>query len=99
MTPSGINMGGGAPKHTPGPWEARRDRINVVGKGVVATANNPWNDEREREANARLIAAAPELYALVEESLFHLRLDARAKAYHDKALSALAKARGEQVQS
>ena len=46
---------------TPGPWEARRDRVHVAGKGVVATANNPWNNEREREANATLIASAPDL--------------------------------------
>jgi hypothetical protein len=49
--------------HTPGPWEAQRSRIHVAGKGNLATVENPWNNEQEREANARLIADAPKLLA------------------------------------
>ena len=58
-------------KHTPGPWETDRNNVHT---GQIATIhhclNNDWVevwsenwpiDEAEQEANARLIAAAPEL--------------------------------------
>lgn len=60
-----------ANKHTPGPWETDRNNVHT---GQIATIhhclNNDWvevwspnwpMDEAEQEANARLIAAAPEL--------------------------------------
>ncbi len=64
-------------KHTPGPWETDRNNVHT---GQIATIhhclNNDWvevwspnwpADEAEQEANARLIAAAPELLdALIE---------------------------------
>ena len=52
-------------KHTPGPWKA-----NFVISGAAyifggdrnfARVFNEWQDEANREANARLIAAAPEM--------------------------------------
>jgi hypothetical protein len=63
-------------KHTPGPWRA--DRCNPAGnilvevgdgygKNMIATV---WTDERPTgDANARLIAAAPELLAEAIELL------------------------------
>jgi hypothetical protein len=36
-----------------------------------------------------------ELVKLVEESLYHLRLDRAAKAYHERSLALLAKLEGE----
>ncbi len=64
-----------AAKHTPGPWEAQmpsRHKISVVTPderelyiGCVPLA--------EAEANARLIAAAPELLAACETLLSNLR--------------------------
>jgi hypothetical protein len=70
--------------------------FELVGRGLETFAIVPSPREGGSAiANARLIAASPELYALVEESLFHLRLDGRAEAYHNRALAALAKARGE----
>jgi hypothetical protein len=52
------------PRFTPGPWDAlpKAHYVHVAGKGHVAKITNPWNDGAEREANVRLIAAAPELY-------------------------------------
>jgi len=50
-------------KFTPGPWRASKDGFdveNVVGAGVCAL----YADET-CEANARLIAAAPEMYEAV----------------------------------
>ena len=53
-----VNKTHSTPSHTPGPWRVEADRQGlecVVGpKGVVA-------DTIGSEANARLIAAAPEL--------------------------------------
>ncbi|HDS1569315.1 hypothetical protein [Stenotrophomonas maltophilia] len=63
-------------KHTPGPWETDRNNVHT---GQIATIhhclNNDWvevwspnwpADEAEQEANARLIAAAPELLYVAE---------------------------------
>ena len=59
-------------KHTPGPWQCAVDTpgIRPTTRGVIAprcenmllaTVYNPAGRIKEREANARLIAAAPEL--------------------------------------
>ena len=58
-------------KHTPGPWESARNNSH---RGSIATIHgcsnkdwvevwspNMWGPEEVNEANARLIAAAPEL--------------------------------------
>jgi hypothetical protein len=79
---------------TPGPWQARKKLVHVEGKGTVALVHNPWNNEGEREANARLIAAAPELY----EALIEIReFSALSNASASRIDALLAKARGEQV--
>lgn len=53
-------------KHTPGPWEVRHDDAEKVeandGEGV-AVMSGGHRGTVERAANARLIAAAPELLA------------------------------------
>ena len=62
-------------KHTPGPWRFDGDwwrRPTIYGGKVeVATINKAWFPERdgrggEQEANALLIAAAPELLEALE---------------------------------
>lgn len=61
-------------KHTPGPWEVSEDDpCEVQREGTVAfvamvlpAPELGWDMNEEREANARLIAAAPDLLALVE---------------------------------
>ena len=63
------------PKHTPGPWAGREYDENwhiIVREGkeeiVVAIANNSGIEDRETMlANARLIAAAPDLLDILEE--------------------------------
>ena len=52
-------------KHTPGPWEVSGDGVSVTmkdnGQHVVAVAKAPqWLTGEEAEANAALIAAAPD---------------------------------------
>lgn len=80
-----------------GPWE------------LDPTASHPWKVrapyadgppgyativEVGYRPNAVAIAATPELLELVEESLYHLRLDDAAKNYHNRALAIIAKAKG-----
>ena len=55
--------------HTPGPW--RTTGLNVrAGDALICYATNHWADdetpESERQANARLIASAPDLLAALE---------------------------------
>lgn len=94
-------------KHTPGPWKVyRAENGKIIGIGVdrpgdedhAAGITDPgfglWGGEDEKAANARLIAAAPDLYAALEGllSLVHEgdALDPQVYAAQD----ALAKARG-----
>jgi len=56
--------------HTPGPWKVQKDRRAAHPSSVMAGATcvAKCNEYvREVENNARLIAAAPELLALVDE--------------------------------
>jgi hypothetical protein len=82
-------------KHTPGPWTAHdddgtgtlpcvlSDKVNAGGNFYVAQCN-VFED-------ARLIAAAPDLLALVRSYAMTYPLD----EYQDKARAAIAKATGE----
>lgn len=66
-------------KHTPGPWVLKRDGVIVGGEVTmlprgavqqqVASACVVREENGDREANARLLAAAPELLALLREAL------------------------------
>ena len=56
-------------KFTPGPWEVNDDRFWVrssVTESVVATIEKDLHEKGEQQANAHLIAAAPELLAAAE---------------------------------
>lgn len=55
-------------KHTPGPWEASRWRVCKLEplKVICDTAHNQRTRTPENEANAKLIAAAPDLLAACE---------------------------------
>jgi len=56
-------------KHTPGPWRAERmdiwPGVKTPGSALVAQVHFR-EDQEEGEANARLIAAAPELLAAIQ---------------------------------
>lgn len=66
------------PAHTPGPWKVEEQRGRVlcivnhedVGVAFAGTAGVPSND-----ANARLIAVAPDLLASAERALAYLTSD------------------------
>ncbi len=59
-------------KHTPGPWQHTTGDTTVYADGVFVAEcvpTSPWADDvpkREARANARLIAAAPELLASLQ---------------------------------
>ena len=98
--------------HTPGPWKIRsasnlqlparnsvfclEDEADGWNIGIVSTWENDKEDAVEAEANARLIAAAPELLEALEFILRRdgddYRLDHQA---HKIATDAIAKALGE----
>lgn len=91
-------------KHTPGPWTAGRPDMQTFVDGVpskwiyddkgqyVAAASGridgPWEQVM---ANARLIAAAPDLLAVAE---YALEVSDKWGALHQMATAAIAKARG-----
>ncbi len=50
-------------QHTPGPWRQDRDEVYALQTLVAVTQSEPG--KQEQRANARLIAAAPEMYALL----------------------------------
>ena len=55
--------------HTPGPWELRGSRLVTDPHGVVIAEHISANGPGTPEANARLIAAAPELLEALENLL------------------------------
>ena len=87
------------PKWTPGPWRVLNDEAIKVASsdGSLATVTHIHlrgrRDTSEVEANAHLIAAAPDLYAALEMAQLWLSVDGRFDMQGINA--ALAKARGE----
>jgi len=96
-------------KHTPGPWRCEVEkweevwsvREDVANYGFVAVlkGGGHWVDKVQLEANAHLIAAAPELLEALERT-HEVLLAASHNVYESSQLyldatAALAKARGE----
>ena len=50
-------------KHTQGKWELQKDNciINIYGGAIICQMGSANNNDVEKEANAKLIASAPEL--------------------------------------
>lgn len=77
--------------HTPGPWE--NSATYVVGTmGLIADCYMPYRPTQENEANAKLIAAAPELLAALKELLIHSLEHDLHGPITDKAKAAIKKA-------
>lgn len=86
-------------KHTPAPWQTDRNSVHTGSIAIIHHClDNDWVDvwsekwpetEEEQEANARLIASAPDLL----EALQGLVLPINNKA-HNAARAAIAKAIG-----
>lgn len=78
-------------KHTPGPWYVEGTEIKHTNGLIIAgTYYVGVNRRNEREANARLIAVAPELYALVRGYLTTYPHD----TYNEKAQELINKIAG-----
>ena len=92
-------------KHTPGPWEIKYHPDPcyryISGPEHIALAQVVWRVEEEDrspdcEANAHLIAAAPELLEALEMMLEMSEMGGFGKAAaEDVARAAIAKAKGE----
>lgn len=94
--------------HTPGPWrlEVGKDNLNTITDepiygGIYSAPTEDsegwaiarvWSDYGNAEADARLIAAAPELLEALEQAL---QLINNQSALAEKMRAAIAKARGE----
>ena len=88
---------------TPGPWTVHKSRttddVGIIGGGGCLAEcfseirRKNENAVREQEANAHLIAAAPDLYAALEMAKLWLDVDGRFDMQGINA--ALAKARGQ----
>jgi hypothetical protein len=82
--------------HTPAPWQVSPYNNITSRNGTVAkTEQMPGNYDSEREANARLIAAAPDLLAICEEIANDSKCDLVNSERRIRLYSALRKAKGE----
>jgi len=88
-------------KHTPGPWRYEEFGPNVIIKAtknpMLSVVHSLYQESREQtEANAHLIAAAPELLEALE-NLLKVHEGEGGTQYHagDMARAAIAKAKGE----
>lgn len=94
-------------KHTPGPWELKMPKGNrpsarISGDGwedfakvftrTTFEGESKLHDCEEGEANARLIAASPELLEALKE-IVHITGDRKTVEF-DRARAAIAKAEG-----
>jgi hypothetical protein len=82
-------------QHTPGPWSVSPYNNITSKNGTIAKIEQmPGNDEAERKANARLVAAAPELLQVAKHYVLLCRLHDWEGAVLDSAIAAIAKAEG-----
>lgn len=87
-------------KHTKGPWGIRITEtgpwsvFNADGNWIAVTTRKQWKDEDK--ANARLIAAAPDLLEALEYMVNVCpAIDPDGEEAHNRAADAIAKAKGE----
>jgi hypothetical protein len=93
-------------KHTPGPWQVHGSHIYTADpeRALLAQVFNSGSKASDYplQANARLIAAAPELLEALKDALFHVANQGdigvdQWLACERKARAAIAKAEGEKV--
>jgi hypothetical protein len=89
--------------HTPGPWEYESQDPHALGKitsddgTLVAEVHGDWDDDHSTEANARLIAAAPDLLAackLAVERLEVCSYQGDEDSFVEEIAAAIARAEG-----
>ena len=84
-------------KHTPGPWHTAGDQGVQIRSEKHQIAKIWTMRGNEWKANARLIAAAPDLLASLEEVLAYCREHGHDWACMAEAQAAINKATGEQA--
>lgn len=85
-------------KHTPGPWESINGYIFPIKGEKICIMTAMGSKGSEREANARLIAAAPELLEALQSIIEIGKRNTenpKYDGYYDAARAAIAKATGE----
>lgn len=88
-------------KHTPGPWSTHLvdDTIVIIPRRPLpqkfSTLGHSEVADEEDFANARLIAAAPELLEALQMALVYIDGEGTPEQY-EQAIAAIAKAKGEQ---
>jgi len=89
-------------KHTPGPWSVGDRGVNIVGAGGQVASVGPFDSGGASQgkigtmrANARLVAAAPDLLTALEGLLSVINAEPDAcgiyQAHRTQAISAIAK--------
>jgi hypothetical protein len=88
------------PQHTPAPWQVS-PYGNITSKSltVAKVEQMPGNYESEKQANARLISAAPDMLEALQSCLDYLLLDSMmeedAAPEIEKIRKAISKAKGD----
>jgi len=86
-------------KYTEGEWKVTGTNKNIVYSKsflcqVMSNASNPFITDEELEADAQLIACAPELLKACKNALEYLKLSNKAGATQNILKQAIAKAEG-----
>jgi len=82
-------------KHTPGPWRVNHRCVEDEARNAIASVYRNVDGTGHNKANARLIAAAPDLLAACEAILSGWGHQDGVSRAVEKARAARAKARGE----
>lgn len=61
-------------KHTPGPWYVYKQSVRGDDGNIVALTESDYRTPEQEDANARLIAAAPELLQVCKDELEAIRV-------------------------
>jgi hypothetical protein len=82
--------------HTPGPWRELYTRVDDASGYQIAHLDLHGKSEGERDANRRLIAAAPDLLKALRALVLADQEQGLDDTLFDAARAAIAKATGEQ---
>lgn len=87
-------------KHTPGPWHVGKDHEAGISKGYFVGGGgcvraNMVGPAGNQEANARLIAAAPDILEALRQMVANAEADGKTyRSCYTQAVAAIAKAEG-----
>ena len=77
-------------------WKAPNGKSLIAANDKMDIIADVFGDVDEYEVNARLIAAAPELYEALKELSFYIRTNmGNARPIYEKAMAAISKVEGQ----